>query len=165
MMAQSRKTNEPELPFARRNWAAPIAQDSRAAAQTALVRAGFADPAILLHWDEIAGADTARLARPIRLTEGPSGGVLTLKSEPGAALFLHHESRALTERINAYLGRPAVARLRFVQGPIAKRQIQPPRHLRLAPVPVGDPAQAFKGPESVRAALLKLAQARLRKSR
>ncbi len=163
-MAQSPKTNEPELPFPRRNWVAPIAQDSRAAAQTAFVRAGFADPAILLHWDEIAGADTARLARPIRFTEGPSGGVLTLKSEPGAALFLQHETRALTERINAYLGRPAVTRLRFVQGPLAKRPVQPPRRVSSAPVPAGDPANAFNGPESVRAALLKLAQARFRKS-
>jgi hypothetical protein len=163
-MAQSRKTNEPELPFARRNWAAPIAQDSRTAAQTAFARAGFADPAILLHWDEIAGADTARIARPIRFTEGPHGGVLTLKSEPGAALFLHHETRALTERINTYLGRPAVTRLRFVQGPLAKRPMQATRRVSVAPVPANDPANAFKGPDSVHAALLKLAQARLRKS-
>lgn len=163
-MAQSRKTTEPELPFRRRNWAAPIAQDSRGAAQMAFVRAGFADPAILLHWDEIAGAETARLARPIRFTEGPHGGVLTLKSEPGAALFLHHETRALTERINAYLGRPAIARLRFVQGPIAKRQVPKPRGVSFAPVPPSDPANTFEGPESVRTALLKLAQARLRKS-
>ena len=163
-MAQSRKTAEPELPFMRRNWAAPIGQDSRAAAQTAFLRAGFADPAIPLHWDEIAGAETARLARPIRFTEGPSGGVLTLKSEPGAALFLHHETRALTERINAYLGRPAVTRLRFVQGPIVKRRAVPPRHIAPATIPETDPAKAYQGPESVREALLKLAQARRRKS-
>jgi hypothetical protein len=163
-MAQSRKTSEPELPFLRRNWAAPIAQDSRNAAQTAFLRAGFADPTIPLHWDEIAGAETARLATPIRFTEGPNGGVLTLKSEPGSALFLHHETRSLTERINAYLGRPAVTRLRFVQGPIAKREVRRPLRVSQAPVPAGDPANAFKGPESVHAALLKLAQARLRKS-
>lgn len=163
-MAQSRKPSEPELPFPRRNWAAPIAQDSRNAAQIAFTRAGFADATILLHWDEIAGAETARLTKPIRFTEGPSGGVLTLKSEPGAALFLHHETRALTERINAYLGRPAVARLRFVQGPIAKRPVLPPRRASFAPVPPSDPANTFRGPESVRAALLRLAQARLRKS-
>src|SRR5215472_2301249 len=163
-MAQSRKTNEPELPFPRRNWAAPIAQDSRAAAKVAFARAGFADPAILLHWDEIAGADTARLASPIRFTEGPSGGVLTLKSEPGAALFLHHETRALTERINAYLGRTAVTRLRFVQGPVTKRQVQPKQRSLPPQVPPTDPVNAYNGPESVHAALLRLAQARLKKS-
>lgn len=163
-MAQSRKPAEPELPSTRRNWAAPIAQDSRSAAQVAFVRAGFADPTIILRWDEIAGAETARLARPVRFTEGPNGGVLTLKTEPGAALFLHHETRALTERINAYLGRPAIARLRFVQGPIAKRQAPTPRRAAFAAVPPSDPANAFKGPESVYMALQKLAQARLRKS-
>src|SRR5215472_6015453 len=149
-MAQSRKTVEPELPFARRNWAAPIGSDSRAAAQAAFMRAGFADPTIPLHWDEIAGAETARYTTPIRFSEGPSGGVLTLKSEPGSALFLHHETRALTERINAYLGRTAVTRLRFVQGPIAKRPVQQARRVLSAPVPASDPANAFDGPESVR---------------
>jgi hypothetical protein len=163
-MAQSRKPTDPELPSTRRNWAAPIAQNSRNAAQVAFVRAGFADPAIILHWDEIAGAETACLARPVRFTEGPNGGVLTLKSEPGAALFLHHETRALTERINAYLGRPAIARLRFVQGPITKREVPVPPRISFAPVPSSDPANAFKGPESLHAALLKLARARLRKS-
>src|SRR5690242_10950949 len=161
-MAQSEKTPEVALP-ARRNWAGPIGRDSRGAAQTALSRAGFADPAILIHWDEIAGAETARVARPIRFAEGPSGGVLTLKTEPGAALFLHHETRPLTERINAYLGRPAVTRLRFVQAPLIKRESHTIRRAPLPPVPAGDPANAFQGPESVHSALLKLAQARLRK--
>jgi hypothetical protein len=160
---QSHKTSQ-STPPARRNWAGPIGRDSRAAAETALVRAGFSDPVIVLQWDEIAGAETARLARPIRFAEGPSGGVLTLKTEPGAALFLHHETRALTERINAYLGRPAVSRLRFIQGPLIKREAPSPRPSSLPPVPAGDPANAFSGPESVRTALLKLAQARLRKS-
>lgn len=163
MMVQSRKSLEPELPLARRHWAAAIAQDSRNAAHTAFVRAGFADPTILLHWDEIAGPETARIARPIRFTEGPNGGVLTLKSEPGAALFLQHETRALTERINAYLGRAAVSRLRFVQGPLIRRPAPPPRRAPPGPVPAGDPANVFTGPEPVRAALLRLAQARLRR--
>ena len=77
--------------------------------KTAFVRAGFVDPTLVLRWEEIAGSETAALAQPIKLSEGPSGGVLTLKAEPGAALFLQHESRSLCERINAYLGRPAVA--------------------------------------------------------
>ena len=79
-------------------------------------RAGFSDPTLVLRWEEIAGSETARLAQPIKLSESASGGVLTLRAEPGAALFLQHDSRALCERINAYLGRTAVSRLRFVQG-------------------------------------------------
>jgi hypothetical protein len=154
------KELEAPSPPARRNWAAPIALDARAAANSAFARSGFSDPTILLHWEEIAGAETARLARPIRFSEGPSGGVLTLKAEPGTGLFLQHDTRALTERINTYLGREAVARLRFVQGPLIRRDPPPPKRKPAAPASATDPARAFDGPESVREALIRLAGAR-----
>lgn len=149
----------PPEPPRRRNWAGAIATDARANAQTAFVRAGFSDPTLILRWEEIAGRETARLARPVKLSEGPSGGVLTLRAEPGAALFLQHETRALTERINAFLGRPAVARLRFVQGPLTVRPAvkKPPTPPPPAP---NDPAFRFSGPERVKEALLALARAR-----
>jgi hypothetical protein len=125
-----------------------------------LRRAGFVDSSILLHWDEIAGQETARLARPVRLSSGPSGGTLTLKAEPGASLFLQHESRALTERINAYLGTPAVARIRFIQGAIPARDVIPPLKGSVAEIAPQDPVRRFNGPEAVGEALLRLAQAR-----
>jgi hypothetical protein len=163
-MTQSRKTTDSQAPasLARRNWAGAIASDVRVAASEALLRAGFSDPTILLHWDEVAGAETARLASPVRFTEGASGGVLTLKAEPGAALFLHHDTRALTARINAYLGREAVTRLRFIQGPVLRRPPPPPKRAAPLPPPASDPANRYKGPDSVRDALLKLARARQR---
>ena len=109
-MAETRKDKQPpEAPLPRRGRTTPLGTEAGLAGQTAFVRAGFADPTLVLRWEEIAGAETAALAQPIKLSEGPSGGVLTLKAEPGAALFLQHESRALCERINTYLGRPAVA--------------------------------------------------------
>ncbi len=133
--------------------------DAGTSAAQAFARAGFSDPTLVLRWDEIAGRETARLARPVKLTEGPSGGVLTLRAEPGAALFLQHETRALTERINAYLGRPAIAKLRFVQGPLTPRPVHRKRPVP-APPATSDPANRFNGPENVRAALLALARAR-----
>ena len=153
------KSGPPEQPQ-RRNWVSPVAPDISRSAQAAFVRAGFTDPTLVTRWDEIAGPETARLARPVRFTEGPQGGVLTLKAEPAAALFLQHETRSLCERINAYLGRPAVARLKFVQGTLAPRPPAPPHRPRPGPLPPSDPAQTYEGPEGLREALCKLARAR-----
>lgn len=144
----------------RRNWVSALAPDVVAAGQAAFVRAGFADPTLVMHWAEIAGTETARLARPLRLSQGAHGGVLTLLAEPGAAVFLQHDTRALCDRINAYLGRPVVTRLRFVQGALTQRP-EPPHPVKvpetLSPT---DPAQRYQGPDGVREALWRLARAR-----
>ena len=106
------------------------------------------------------GPDIARFAEPLKLSEGPSGGTLTLRAEPAAAVFMQHQTRALCERINAFLGRPAVAKLRFVDGavtapPEPQRRPKPP-----AAPPPGDPATSFAGSDQLKAALLNLARAR-----
>lgn len=160
-MAQKPKDNQLPLPLPkRRGKATALGDEARPAGQAAFDRAGFADPTLLLHWEEIAGPDAARLTRPLRLAQGPSGGVLTLKAEPGAAVFLQHESRSLCERINAYLGRPAVARLRFVQGTLKQPPPPPVRRKAKAPVPPTDPALKYQGPEGLKEALVRLAKAR-----
>ncbi len=161
-MAQPPNDKQAEQPPARRNWADAVSRDATLAARSAFVRAGFADPTLVLRWTEIAGAETARLARPIKLSESASGGVLTLKAEPAAALFLQHESRALCARINSYLGRVAVARLRFVQGALAMPP--PPPGPRPKPVEpsAADPARRWHGPPNLGEALLNLARQRTR---
>ena len=159
-MAQSPEDKQPQ----RRNWAGAVSGDATLAARSAFARAGFSDPTLVLRWQEIAGAETARLARPIRLSETASGGVLTLKAEPAAALFLQHESRALCARINSYLGRVAVAKLRFVQGRLAEPKAAPhPRPKPVEPLP-GDPARRWQGPPNLGEALLSLARYRTRQS-
>ena len=107
-----------DAPPPRRNWAGAVGREVGHVGAAAFVRAGFADPTLVLHWPEIAGQDVARIARPVRFS--PSDGALTLLAEPAAALFLGHESRALMERINRYLGRPAVSRIKFVQGRLSQ---------------------------------------------
>jgi len=160
-MAQSRKDKQPDdAPPPRRGRADVVGPDIQFAAQTALSRAGFSDPTLILRWEEIAGSETARLAQPIKMSESASGGVLTLRAEPGAALFLQHESRALCERINGYLGRTAVSRLRFVQGALTLRTREALPRPAKGPVPAADPARKYDGPEGLREALLRLAQAR-----
>ena len=143
---------------ARRNRAGAIARDAGLASGGAFARMGFTDPALVLRWREIAGPEVARLCQPVRFSEGPQGGTLILKALPGAALFLSHETRALTARINGYLGRPAVARLKFVQGAfVPPRPLPVLRHPKPAPR-AGDPAIAYAGPDGLKAALLHLAR-------
>lgn len=153
---------QPDVPPQRRGRAGAVSGDATLAARTAFARAGFADPTLILRWSEIAGADTARLARPIKLSESPAGGVLTLKAEPAAALFLQHESRALCARINSYLGRVAVVRLRFVQGPLANAAPPPPRRPSPVDPAPSDPARRWQGPPNLGQALLNLARQRTR---
>ncbi|HUO93716.1 MAG TPA: DciA family protein [Rhizomicrobium sp.] len=143
----------------RRNRPEAVGRTNTLAGQ-AFARAGFSDPTLVLRWADIVGPDVARVAEPYRLSEGPSGGILTLRAEPAASLFLQHQTRMLAERINAFLGRPAVAKLRFVSGALADRP--EPRRLRprLPDVAPGDPATAFAGSDNLKTALLNLARAR-----
>lgn len=141
-------------PPSRRNRAAAIGADAGSAAQIAFARAGFADPALLLHWDSIAGAELARIARPISLKDG----VLTLRAEPAAALFLGHESRALIARLNQWAGREWVRKIKFVQGRLQSRPAPPPPRKPAKSAPPADPALAFQGPEALKSALESLAR-------
>jgi len=156
-MAQSGKEQQPEQPPQRRGRPEPVGRDITYAARTAFARAGFADPTLVLRWVEIAGAETARIARPIKFVE--AGGTLTLKAEPAAALFLQHESRSLCERINAYLGRPAVTKLRFIQGSLTPLPALPLVRRPGEPTAT-DPARNWHGPEGLGIALLNLAHMR-----
>ena len=144
----------------RHNRPTVIGADAGVTAAVAFVRAGFSDPTLVLRWNEIAGAEVARLAQPLKFSEGPSGGTLTLRAVPGAALFLAHEKRNLCERINAYLGRPAVAQLKFSQGALLPRPpplkpVKPPH-----PLPPNDPSRRYRGPEGLARALQALARRR-----
>lgn len=159
-MAQTDKDKQPDAPPPRRNWSAPVARDAGPVGHAAFVRAGFSDPTLILRWEEIAGRDIARIAQPVKLSEGASGAVLTLRAEPGAAVFLQHESRALCGRINAWLGHGAVARLRFVHAPLPPRPKPQPLTRPRGPLAAGDPALSFRGKDSLREALVRLAQAR-----
>jgi hypothetical protein len=162
-MARAPKETQ-DAPIQRRNWVTPVGGDAGLAAASAFARAGFSDPTLVLRWSEIAGPEVARLAQPVRFSEGPAGGTLTLRALPGAALFLAHEKRPLCERINAYLGRPAVAQLKFSQGALLPR---PPAIKPSKPagsVPPTDPSRRYHGPEGLKNALQALARWRATRS-
>ena len=148
----------------RHNWVTPVGSDVGRTAASAFARAGFADPTLVLRWSEIAGPEVARLAQPVKFTDGPlkdgCGGILTLRATPGAALFLAHEKRPLCERINAYLGRPAVAQLKFSQGNLLPRPPAPKVSKPAGPLAPADPSRRYNGPEGLKAALEALARRR-----
>lgn len=157
-MTQTDRNQQSDVP--RRNRADSIGANADPLGAAVFARAGFADPTLVLRWPDIVGREVARVARPIRLTRGASGGVLTVLSEPAAALFLQHESRMLCERINTYLGQETVARLRFVQGHVRIADVpraNPQLPARAAP---DDPARRFQGSERLQRALVSLARAR-----
>ncbi len=154
------RSPEETQPPPRNNWTRVIGADAGSVAGTAFVRAGFADPTLVLRWSEIAGPEVARLAQPLKFSEGPSGGTLTLRALPGAALFLAHEKRSLCERINAYLGRPAVVQIKFSQGALSPPPPPQPRQKPAGPLPPSDPARRYEGPEGLTRALQALAKRR-----
>ena len=137
-----------------------IGADAGTVAGAAFARAGFSDPSLVLRWNEIAGPEVARLAQPLKFAEGPSGGTLTLRALPGAALFLAHEKRALCERINAYLGRQAVAQIKFSQGALSPRPPSPKPQKPAHALPLSDPSRRYEGPEGLAKALQALARRR-----
>jgi hypothetical protein len=83
-----------------------------------------------------------------------------LRAAPGAALFLSHEKRSLCERINAYLGYPAVVQVKFIQGAPLVRPPAPPPQKALGALPSGDPSRRYQGPEGLAKALQTLARRR-----
>jgi hypothetical protein len=140
----------------RRGRASAVGGDANAAAQAAFARAGFSDPSLITRWAEIAGPEISRIARPLRFQE--KTGILTLLAEPGAALFLGHDSRQLASRINAYLGRPAVTKVKFVQGAVSQ---PPPRPKPAKPGSApknDDPVYKYRGPDALDRALKSLAR-------
>lgn len=90
----------------------------------AFTKFGFADDHVLTRWQEIVGPQMARLTSPERLSrpqKGKSGGsTLTVRVAGAAALEMQHLAPQIIDKINGFYGRPMVARLKLVQGPLPK---------------------------------------------
>jgi hypothetical protein len=82
---------------------------------------GFAAARLLTHWDEVVGPETARLARPVRLSWARGnrasglGATLTLATAGAAAPLVQMMMPQIRERVNACLGYAAVARVVLTQ--------------------------------------------------
>jgi hypothetical protein len=102
---------------------------------------GFAGGAVIGDWANIVGDRLAAESAPESLRFPPKrrrGGTLTLRiASGGLALELQHLQGQLIERINSYFGFDAVARIRFVHGPITSPAAR--REAHRPPVPASDP--------------------------
>src|ERR1700761_9021134 len=115
-MSQSAKSPPSQGGAPRQAWAKPAGESVLGEADSAFRRAGFIDATVLIRWGDIAGPHIARVARPAKWQDGPEGATLTLKCEAAAIVFLQHQTRELTERLNNYFGHGRIARLRLVAG-------------------------------------------------
>jgi hypothetical protein len=78
---------------------------------------GFAVAKVLTHWDEIAGADLAARARPVKIGYSGHGlgAVLTVLCSGANAPFVEMQKETLRQRVNACYGYNAVARIAITQ--------------------------------------------------
>ena len=158
MKRNNKRSTQPDRSgAARRGRAGHAGEDALGHATAALQRAGFLDATLVLRWREIAGADIARIAEPLKLTDGPEGAVLTLKCDAGAAVFLQHQTRDLLERLGTYLGPSRITRLRLVSGEL-ERPEGPPDHPAVGVPNPGEPP----GPQTLSQALERLERRRIR---
>lgn len=80
-------------------------------------RRGFSEARILTHWDEIAGAETAAIARPVKVSYGKAafGATLTLLTTGAHAPVLQMQLPRIRERVNAAYGYNAISAIHITQ--------------------------------------------------
>jgi hypothetical protein len=95
----------------------------------AYAKQGFAARELVTRWAEIAGADVARHAEPLKIqwprpVEGQpqEPATLVLRVEGPAALEIQHKSDVILERVNRFFGWHAVGRLALRQAPLSRRE-------------------------------------------
>jgi hypothetical protein len=77
-------------------------------------------------WPELVGPRYADCTFPEKIDwprgeDSGGGGVLRVRADGPRTVLLQHELGQLAERVNAYLGYGAIARIRLVQGPVPRR--------------------------------------------
>lgn len=78
---------------------------------------GFAVARLLTHWEEIAGADMARITRPVKVGYGREGmgATLTLLTTGSMAPMIEMQKEKLREKVNAVYGYAAISRILLTQ--------------------------------------------------
>ncbi len=78
---------------------------------------GFAVARLLTHWAEIVGAETAAMARPVKVSYGRDGfgATLSLLTTGSQAPLLQMRLPEIREKVNACYGYAAIAHVRITQ--------------------------------------------------
>jgi hypothetical protein len=120
----------------RRGGMRAIAANVPKIAGAVLGKRGFAEAQLVAQWPAIIGEALAAGVSPDKLSFGRGErreGTLHLRVAAGLALEVQHREPVLLERINAFFGYHAVARLALKQGPSTRpAERQPPRRRPLA---------------------------------
>lgn len=97
----------------------------------AYAKQGFAARELVTRWAEIAGADIARHAEPLKMqwprpVEGQpqEPATLVLRVEGPMALEIQHTSDVIIERVNRFFGWNAVGRIALRQAPLSRRPVK-----------------------------------------
>jgi hypothetical protein len=163
----NRSSQQVSPPRKRRIQARALASFIPQLTRKAFEKHGFATAALLADWDKVVGQEVASCSIPERLkwpraagsgeeAEVRAGATLVLRVDGPRAIELQHASPQIIERINAYFGYRAVAGLRFVQGPIVRRECATPRGKPLPRSAPSLPALEAMPDERLRAALTHL---------
>ncbi len=78
---------------------------------------GFAVTRLLTHWAEIVGEQTAKMARPVKVSYGREGlgATLTVLTTGAQAPMLQADLPRIKDRVNACYGYAAISRIRITQ--------------------------------------------------
>ncbi len=130
----------------------------------ALGKRGFGEAQLVTQWDAVMGSELAAKLSPDRITFARGerrDGTLRVRVASAFAPEAQHLEPVLIERINAFFGYRAVARLVFVQGPPlnAKPVVAPLRKLNKQEQTTLDGSLSTIENEELRAALARLGAA------
>ncbi|HYM03249.1 MAG TPA: DciA family protein [Stellaceae bacterium] len=114
----------------RRGTMRAIATEIPRIAGPVLGKRGFAEAQLIAQWPAIIGEAIGALVSPEKLSFSRGerrDGTLHVRVAPAVATEIQHREPVLIERINAFFGYRAVARLALKQGPALRPDPPPPR--------------------------------------
>ncbi len=132
----------PKKATTRRRGAVPLADLVSPILSPVCRQRGFATADLVAWWPEIVGAALARVTQPESLNwpraiadpdAAREPATLVLRVAGAHALAVQQQSALIVEKLNAFLGYPAIGRLRIVQRPLA-----PSRERKVPAPPVLD---------------------------
>lgn len=109
-------------------------------------RFGQGAGALTARWREVVGPEVARRTEPVKLVRGRNGAPSSLEIRVAgpAAAIVQHQAHEILARVNVFLGKDAVQKLRIVQGPLQRAPEPAPRR-RAAPLDAAVEAQLAQG--------------------